>query len=205
MQNPKGVEGRRSFLQKIALVTSGVAAWMALPVQRVFGQTPLKVQSATTKPLQVAPVKTYQQTFTAIKNTGKMVRADASWRPALSKLNRIDRIAAVITMEISQRNQRCTATGGPSGQIAAFLNDISTAQAFQRPVAYSWGGGCGGGCKDAKGLACGVSCNVIIASELAIDVAGVALAQQDLQQPIMMSDLAAAMRNAANAYNSIYR
>ena len=244
-ENPEA--NRRLFLQRMAglgigSLAGGTALMGKAEAQPTEGR--LRRQGAggrrgrrRPRPGRAADVSKYRDAFEAIKKTGTAGdEPSAEWRNALDGqgLTSMDCVAAVVTLEVSQRLPGChdiagkiadlarlTATGMiASGQLPS-SGGIPEPSQSEGPDDDMWqgvlcgrgcgtgdGGICGGGCGTAGGGLCGGNCTGRTKKKKAGDAFVVDVMGDAISSGDFTSpyplDVAVALDNAAQAYLQVF-
>jgi hypothetical protein len=233
----EGRTDRREFLKKTGLAAGALAAMAGLGsiaeaqnirlqprpnIGRIGDLRGLQV-------LQVPSTQQFVQAFDALKQSGQVgPRAMPSWNDPLARLNPAGRLAGVIILEMSQRQQalpdagknlavlftllaRGMANAGNAGDLRAAGNGCGNQCGYGCAAPVATGFICGNNCivgppmrermaaQVADGFICGNNCSGAGLQDLTIDANGDVLGDVSFKS-LNMTQVAGAMRNAAQAY-----
>jgi len=195
---------RRWVLRQAAMVGGG--ALLVEPMLKA--QIPPVSRTTTVQPIDTASISRIRTAYQQIKTSGNYKTVGVGWAAAVKGLTPQERVAAVLVLEVSQRNTACRDIGGKIGLVmratleatSSTLTEIRT-----QVIQQSTGGGCGGGCQGTWGLACGAQCAAVKDSTLAVDQAGTVLLQTDIANAFRdYAQTSAAVNGAAGAYREMF-
>ena len=156
----------------------------------------------------------FKRAFKAIEATGTVgPKASSQWKQHLAEMTPTDRMAAVMTIEWSQRYPYCDDIAGKAAElikvmgVGAAVAAVRAPLGGQEPLGFKGvgcvgdkgtGALCGNNCGNSSGGGCGNRCYATQPETFAVDVMGDALLLSDTAN-CSMELLGAAMANAALA------